>query len=323
MLKRLKTLSWGLFLSTLISLSACAKGDSDDILSGYKTTKVADHTWYIPGPRATPNVENKGFMNNPAFTITDKSVIVYDPGSSVLVGRALIKRIREKTKNPITHVFNSHVHGDHWLGNQAFVEENKDVKIYAHPLMIKHAKNGEAKIWIDMMMDRTKGITKDTFAVLPTEILKDQQEIKIDNITIKAHLANIKAHTVTDAMFEIVEDKVLITGDNAFRDRTTRMDDGSFIGNMKVLDDAMKLPVEVVIPGHGPAGDKKVLEEYKNFLAVIYNTTKAAMDDDLEVYEIKPKVVEKMAKYKDWTGFDAGIGKLVGVAALEVEENDF
>ena len=312
----------GFFYSMLLASCAVAK-DETDILTGYETTQVAAHTWYIPGPRETPNVKNKGFMNNPAFVITDKSVIVLDPGSSLMVGKALIKRIRKLTKNPITHVFNSHVHGDHWLANQAFVEENKDVKIYAHPNMIEEAKNGEAKVWIDMMMDRTKGITKDTVATIPTEVLKDQQEIKVDNITIKAHLANIKAHTDTDAMFEIVEDKVLITGDNAFNKRATRMDDGSFVGNMKVMDDALKLPVEVVIPGHGPSGGKELLSNFKHFLELIYNTTKTAMDDDLEVYEIKPKVVEKMAKYQDWTGYKAGIGKLVGVAALEVEASDF
>jgi len=172
----------------------------------FKFEKMNDNVYVMHGPVEEPNEANKGFMNNPAFVITDKSVIVLDPGSSLMVGKALIKRIRKLTKNPITHVFNSHVHGDHWLANQAFVKENKDVKIHAHPNMIEEAKNGEAKVWIDMMMDRTKGITKDTIATIPTEVLKDQQEIKVDNITIKAHLANIKAHTDTDAMFEIVEE---------------------------------------------------------------------------------------------------------------------
>lgn len=322
MLRQYRVALSGIFCSAILASCAVAK-DEADILTGYETTKIAEHTWYIPGPRATPNVENKGFMNNPAFVITDKSVIVLDPGSSLMVGKALIKRIRQHTKNPITHVFNSHVHGDHWLANQAFVEENKDVKIYAHPNMIEEATNGEAKVWIDMMMDRTKGLTKDTVATIPTEALKDQQEVKVDNITIKSHLANIKAHTVTDAMFEIVEDKVLITGDNAFRDRASRLDDGSFVGNIKVMDSALKLPIEVVVPGHGPSGGKEVLEDFKQFLTIIYDTTKTLMDDDLEVHEIKPKVIEAMPKYKNWTGYDAAIGKLVGVAALEIEENDF
>ncbi len=311
-----------ILISFLIILSASAKDQSTDILSGYETKKIAEHTWFIPGPLEGPNPKNRGFMNNPAFVITEKSVIVLDPGGTVETGRAVLKRIRQQTKNPITHVFNTHVHGDHWLGNQAFVEANKDVKIYAHPKMIELATDGEAQVWIDMMMDRTKGASKETIATIPTEALKDQQEIKIDNITIKAHL-NEKAHTLTDAMYEIVEDKVLITGDNAFNNRAPRLDDGSYIGNMAVLDKALKLPIEIVIPGHGPARGKEVLENFKEFLSLVYNTTKKQMENDLEAHEIKPKVIEVMGKFKDWTNYEGAIGKLVSVAALEIEENDF
>jgi glyoxylase-like metal-dependent hydrolase (beta-lactamase superfamily II) len=37
------------------------------------------------------------------------------------------------------NIFNTHVHGDHWLGNQAIVERYPAVKIYAHPNMIEHS----------------------------------------------------------------------------------------------------------------------------------------------------------------------------------------
>jgi glyoxylase-like metal-dependent hydrolase (beta-lactamase superfamily II) len=311
-----------ILLSFLFTLSAVAKDTTSDILSNYKTKKIAEHTWYIPGPLEGPNPKNKGFMNNPAFVITDKSVIVIDPGGTVEVGRSVLKRIQKLTKNPVTHVFNSHIHGDHWLGNQAFVEANKDVKIYAHPKMIEIAKDGEAQVWIDMMMRLTEGASKETVATFPTDALKDQQEIKIDNITIKVHLSK-KAHTLTDAMYEIIEDKVLITGDNAFNNRAPRLDDGSYIGNMEVMDKAMKLPVEVVVPGHGPVGGKEVLKNFKEFLSLIYNTTKEEMENDLEAHQIKPKVIALMGKYKDWTNYDGAIGKLVSIAALEVEESDF
>lgn len=311
-----------LFVGLLLTLSASAKEQATDILSGYDTQKIAEHTWFIPGPLEGPNPDNKGFMNNPAFVITDKSVIVIDPGGTVEVGRALLKRIQQQTKNPVTHVFNSHIHGDHWLGNQAFVEANKEVKIYAHPKMIELAKEGEAQVWVDMMMRLTKGASKETVVTLPTNALKDQQEIKIDNITIKAHL-NDKAHTLTDAMYEIVEDKVLITGDNAFNNRAPRLDDGSYVGNIAVMDKALALPIKVVIPGHGPVGGKEILENFKGFLSLVYNTTKEQMDNDLEAHEIKPKVIAVMGKYKDWTNYEGAIGKLVSVATIEIEENDF
>ena len=322
MLRKIQLTLLGFIGSSLLVLSASAKDETVDVLSNYKVEKVAEHTWYIPGPREIPNPENKGFMNNPAFVETDKSVIVLDPGSSIHVGRALLKRIRNQTDKPVTHVFNSHIHGDHWLGNQAFLEENEKVKIYAHPKMIELAKGGEAQAWIDNLLALTEGATKGTIATYPTIELKDQQEVKVDNITIKSHLSE-KSHTITDAMFEIVEDKVLITGDNAFRNRAPRLDDGSYVGNLEVMDKALALPVEKVIPGHGPAGGKEVLIDFKDFLSIIYNVTKEGIDDDLEAHEIKPKVIEAMSKYKDWTGYDAAIGKLVSVAALEIEESDF
>jgi glyoxylase-like metal-dependent hydrolase (beta-lactamase superfamily II) len=208
------------------------------------------------------------------------------------------------------------------LGNQAFVEVNKKVKIYAHPKMIALAKGGEAQVWIDMMLRLTEGASKETVATFPTDALKDQQEIKVDNITIKAHL-NKKAHTLTDAMFEVVEDKVLITGDNAFNNRAPRLDDGSYVGNIAVIDKALALPIKVVVPGHGPVGGKEILENFKTFLSLIYDTTKKEMENDLEAHEIKPKVIAVMGQFKEWTNYQGAIGKLVSVAALEIEESDF
>jgi glyoxylase-like metal-dependent hydrolase (beta-lactamase superfamily II) len=288
------------------------------IMDKFKPQKVAEHTWVILGPTSQPNPENQGFMNNPAFVITDKSVIVFDPGSSVQVGRALLKKISKQTDKPITHVFDSHIHGDHWLGNQSIVEKYPAVKIYAHPEMIKEAKAGEAENWINLMNTLTKGATEGTKAVFPSITLKDGQEIQVDNITIKSHFTDI-AHTKTDAMFEILQDKVLITGDNAFNNRMPRLDDGSFAGNIKAMDKGLAMDVAVVIPGHGPAGGKEILSNFRTFLSTIYNTSKTLLDDDLESFEMKPVIVKKLEKYKQWDNFEGAIGKLISVAVLEVE----
>jgi len=307
---------------TLLSLfltpfSLFAKENSG-VMDNYDVKKIAEHTWVVFGSLEGPNPENQGFMNNPAFTITDKSVVVFDPGSNVHIGRALLGKIRKQTDKPITHIFNSHIHGDHWLGNQAFFEENANVKIYAHPEMIEEAKAGEAQFWIDLMADLTKGASKGTEIVYPTDALEDGQEITIDNITVKSHL-NELAHTKTDAMFEIKGEKVLITGDNAFSNRAPRLDDGSFTGNIAVLDKALNLDIDVVLPGHGPAGGKEVLSNFRSFLYIIYDTAKVLIEEDKESFEMKPIIVGKMEKFKKWTNFEGAIGKLISVAVLEAE----
>jgi glyoxylase-like metal-dependent hydrolase (beta-lactamase superfamily II) len=115
------------------------------------------------------------------------------------------------------------------------------------------------------MESLTEGATTGTEASYPTIALENNQEVKIDNITIKAHL-NKLAHTKTDAMFQIIEDKVLITGDNAFNSRMPRLDDGSFVGNMMAMDVGLSLDIDVVVPGHGASGNKDVLRDFRKFL---------------------------------------------------------
>jgi glyoxylase-like metal-dependent hydrolase (beta-lactamase superfamily II) len=257
-------------------------------------------------------------MNNPAFVITEKSVIVIDPGSSLQVGEALLEKIKAVTNKPITHVFNSHIHGDHWLANHAIQEAYPDVKIYAHPQMIEEAKSGEAENWIVVMKNLTEGATEGTKAVIAANALENAQEIKVDNITIKSHLSEF-AHTKTDAMFEILEDRVLITGDNCFNQRMPRLDDGSYVGSMNVMDDGLKLDVSVIVPGHGPAGGKELLSNYRDFLNTIYANSKTMMDDGNEAFEMKPVIVDKLAHFQQWESFEDNIGKLISIAVLEAE----
>ena len=292
------------------------------LLNDYKPEKVADHTWVIHGPREMPNRENQGFMNNPAFIITEKSVVVIDPGATGQIGRAVLAHVKKATDKPVTHVFNTHVHGDHWLGNQAFKEAFPDVKIYAHPKMIEEATDGAAQQWVDLMLQLTENLSAGTEAVIPAIALEDGQVVKIDNISIKTHLSDV-AHTRTDAMFEIIEDKVLFTGDNVTHHRLPRMDDGSFRGNIATVETAKKLPVDTIVPGHGATGDKKLLDLYQNYLSTIYETAKVLAEEGLESFEMKPKIMAKLGEYKDWPGLEEELGKHISLAVLEAEQAEF
>ena len=244
--------------------------------------------------------------------------MVFDPGSSVQIGQALILRIKEVTDKPITHIFNSHIHGDHWLASDAIQQAYPNVTIYAHPEMLEEAKDGEGESWVALMSNLTAGATDGTKVVLPNRTLEDQQVVKIDNISIKSHLSEL-SHTKTDAMFQIIEDKILITGDNSFNQRMPRMDDGSFVGNIESMEKALGLDIEQVIPGHGPVGGKEVLSAYKELLYIVYEEVKVQLDDDLEAFEMKPIIIEKLDSHKNWTNFEDTIGRLISIAVLEAE----
>lgn len=56
-------------------------------------------------------------MNHPGFMIVPGVVI--DSGGSLHVGEWVLDKIARITGKPVAAVLNTHVHGDHWLGNRA------------------------------------------------------------------------------------------------------------------------------------------------------------------------------------------------------------
>jgi glyoxylase-like metal-dependent hydrolase (beta-lactamase superfamily II) len=325
-MKKLPKSAVVLATSLLLSLGLNAGADSkpvhQDLLDKHKPEKISEHVYVIQGPTGYPNKENQGFMNNPGFIVTDKEVAVIDPGSSAAIGRAVLAHIRKVTDKPITQVFTTHVHGDHWLGNQAFKEENPDVKFFAHPTMIEEATNGAAAEWISTMDTMTEKATAGTEAIIPTEVLVNAQEIKVGDLTLKAHIIEGKVHSATDVMYEVVGEKVLFTGDNINNKRIVRMDDGSFVGSIKAAEHALTLDVDKVVPGHGPTGSKNTLTYYRDYLSKVYSSVKE-MRNEMEAHEMKPKIAEKLADYKDWQGLDEELGKHISLSVLEAEQEDF
>lgn len=308
-----------------VALSAVAAEDKkmhQDLLDKYKPEQVSEHVYVIHGPTGYPDKNNQGFMNNPGFIVTEKEVAVIDPGSSAAIGRSVLAHIRKVTDKPITKVFTTHVHGDHWLGNQAFREDNAEVKFYAHPAMIEEATNGAADTWIGTMKTMTENATEGTEAIIPTEALENGQEIEVGDLKLKAHIIEGKAHSATDVMYELVGEKVLFTGDNINNKRIVRMDDGSFAGSIKAAEVALALDVDKVVPGHGPSGSKNVLSYYHDYLSKVYNSVKE-MRENMEAHEMKPKIEEKVADFKDWTGYEDELGKHISLSVLEAEQEDF
>jgi glyoxylase-like metal-dependent hydrolase (beta-lactamase superfamily II) len=290
-------------------------------IKAYPLKKIASNTYVIHGPLAQPNKTNKGFMNNPGFVVTQTGVVVVDPGSSVQVGRMVLKQIKTITQKPVTHVLNTHIHGDHWLGNHAFIEAFPKVVIMAHPDMIKRAKVG-AKQWISLMSMLTSGETDGTRAVIPDKAVQDKHTFRTGGVEFRIY-APEKAHSFTDIMIEVVEESVVFLGDNVLYQRLPRMDDGSFKGNMLACQIAMNLGAKVYVPGHGQSGDKNIIIPFMNYLKIIYREVGIHTEAGLSDYEMKPKMLSKLQDYFNWFGFKDELGKHISLAVLEYERDEY
>lgn len=302
------------FLLCIVIFSAQAATEVRD----YPLGKIASHTYVIHGPLGYPSVENQGFMNNPGFVITGDSVVVIDPGSSLQAGQLLLKKIRTVTNLPVSHVFNTHIHGDHWLGNQAIIAAFPKAVLFAHPETIKKINEGEGESWVALMDKSTNGFTRGTKAVAATVAAKDGDEFRIGGMTFRIY-APADAHSHTDIMIEAVEESVVFTGDNILNQTIARMVDGTFKGNIAACDIIATVKAKHYVPGHGPTGDVSIVTNYRNYLATLYEDVKIQYAQGKSDFEMKGSIVAKLKSYQAWNRFNDEVGKHINLAVLEIE----
>lgn len=314
-----------LYSLAILALSfgaAAVRADSPRAIhTDYPLTKLTDRVYVIYGPVAEPTKINQGYRNNIVIVTTDNGVVVLDPGTSKYVGEMALKKVRSITKDKVVAVFNSHVHGDHWLGNQAFAEDNPQVKIYAHPNMIKLAKEGEGDRWLKLFNEATDNAVVGTKPVAPNTPVKDRQEIRIGGVKFIVHYTG-PAHSDNDIMIEIPQEGVFYTGD-IVRNHMLGINEVNFKGYLKAIERILQTREKIYIPGHGKAGDRKIVLAYQNLIRTIRGTVAKLYEDGMTDYQIKPYVVNALGEYQDWYRFKEHIGRLVSLAYLEVQDEAF
>ncbi len=284
--------------------------------------KVAENIWVIHGPLEMPNVDNQGFMNNPGVVLTSEGAVIIDPGSSLQSGEMVLRMLKDVTDKPVVAVFNTHIHGDHWLGNQAIKAVWPDAPVYGHTEMLAMIKDGAGDTWVELMDKLTEGATKGTRVVGPDHALNHGDTIKVGNKTFRIHHYG-QAHTRTDLMIEVVEDGVIFLGDNVTTNRIPRMVDGNFTGNINSVDRILEINAATWVPGHGKTGDVAIVKVFRGYLTAVYASAKQAFDADMDSSDVKPIALKATVAYKDWALYDEEIGPQGAQAYMEVEAAEF
>jgi glyoxylase-like metal-dependent hydrolase (beta-lactamase superfamily II) len=230
----------------------------------------------------------------------------------------VLARIAAATDRPAIAVFNTHVHGDHWLGNQAVRARYPDVPIYAHERTGPRILAGAGTEWVELMLRLTERATAGTEIVAPDHPVNDGDLLSIGGLTYRV-LHMDRAHTDNDIMLHIEERDVVFLGDNAGHGRLLRHDGGSFRGNIEALDRALATGASVFVPGHGITGGVEVAQTYRDYLNTVYTTAEAGVEEGLSDFELRPRLLPKLESWATWSGFDTTLGGHISGAYLEAE----
>src|SRR6266478_2027988 len=241
------------------------------------------------------------------------SVIIEGTHEVMLVDAQLTKTSAErvlqeikKTKKPLSIIYITHEHADHFLGLEVFREAYPRVRIIANSAVVDRIN----KVYQEEI-DKWKKIlgTGATSHVVAIEKL-DASFIKFENSKIEV-LKNIQGDTDENTMLWISGQRILIAGDVVFNNMhvyTAETDSKAREKWLNSLNQIRELKPSVVIPGHSKVGaplDASAAVDFtENYLLVFEEELKTAKDPDGLINAMKerfpsadlPLAIERGAK---------------------------
>jgi glyoxylase-like metal-dependent hydrolase (beta-lactamase superfamily II) len=187
------------------------------------------------------------------------SIIIEGSHEVMLVDAQLTKTNAEKvlqeiqaTKKPLSIIYITHEHADHFLGLEVFKEAYPTAKILAGSNVVDRIN----KVYQDKI-DKWKGILGSGATSRTVAISKyDDSFIRFENSTIEI-LKNVQGDTDENTMLWLPGQKTLIAGDVLFNDMhvyTAETDVRARKRWLTALQTIRELKPAVVIPGHSKVG---------------------------------------------------------------------
>ncbi|WP_026143104.1 MULTISPECIES: MBL fold metallo-hydrolase [unclassified Thioalkalivibrio] len=278
---------------------------------------VAPSVYAVMTPaRDFPSRENLGWNANMAFVVTGDGVLVFDTGSSETMGVALREAIAGVTDEPVRWIVNSHSHGDHWLGNAAFADEEPEIMAGSASIARMEA---EGEGWVENFREMTEGATGDTTLRLPDTAVDERITRDLGGTEVVI-IPSGGAHSPGDLSVWLPQARVLLAGDVVYSDRAPSVWDGDVARWIELLDELIALEPAVVVPGHGRLEDARTLDRLQRYLVTLWAAIEEGVEQGLADFETVPLVRERMGELvDDYPGFDDKIDRSVATTYPDVE----
>jgi cyclase len=214
----------------------------------------------------TTDLGNKTYMlegsgGNITVAVGSDAILVVDTEFAPLHDK-IKAAIAKISPLPVRTIVNTHYHGDHTGGNEAFAKEG--AAIVAHDNVKKRLNEGATNAL-------TGAKTAPAPANAPTMAYADKPNVALKGRTVQvSHAAN--AHTDGDTYVFFPDANVLSTGDIVtVGNRYPNIDvgvNGNIKGIVGAVDAYLKLANDQtkIVPGHGPVLTKAQLTEYRTML---------------------------------------------------------
>jgi len=230
------------------------------------------------------------FWTNSVIIEGKHEVMLVDAQLTKTNAERVLQEIKE-TKKPLSIIYITHEHADHFLGLQVFREAYPTVRIIANSAVVDRIN----KVYREKI-DKWKTILGSGAISQVVAIEKfDGDLIRFESSKIEV-LKNIRGDTDENTMLWIPGQRILITGDVLFNNMhvyTAETDSKAREKWLNLLQKIRELKPSVVIPGHSKVGaplDASTAVGFtENYLLVFEEELKKAKDPDSLINTMKER----------------------------------
>jgi glyoxylase-like metal-dependent hydrolase (beta-lactamase superfamily II) len=274
-----------------------------------------------------PDVFRQPVEGNLAFIINAEDVVVVDAGGTTASAESAIKLLRSVTDKPVRYLINTHWHGDHNLGNGAFLKAYPGVEIVAHPNTIagmtaanididnlpgqltetlvalrKGIETGQDQEgkplpadrlarWKKMVPDLETSLaeTKRTRIVLPTMSVADSLVLRRGEREIQIRYLGC-GNTEGDLVVWLPKERIVMSGDLVVNPQPYGF--GSYPSEwIKTLDAVAALDYRYLVPGHGEVQtDTSYIRSLQALIAKVRDQAVAAVRGGATLAQVRERL---------------------------------
>ncbi len=219
-------------------------------------------------------VSTKPPVDNSGFVVGEDGVLVIDAHINGDMAGKIIRAVRNVTDKPILYLVNTNYHGDHTFGNYAFPTDTRIVAHRATADAMRHFEAEKQFLLITVNGDTT--VYADAKLRLPDLTFDSDLQIDLGGRVVEVHHFG-PGNTIGDAVVYVPDARVAWTGNLVLGQGIIPfLLEGNSEGYANTIEQfASRLPVETIVPGHGPLTEGSSLHLYAEYLRALTEQVRA------------------------------------------------
>jgi glyoxylase-like metal-dependent hydrolase (beta-lactamase superfamily II) len=278
--------------------------------------RVAEGAYAFVGTGGTPIAGTSGAVGNAGFLVGPDGVIVVDTGISRRHGVQMIEAIRHVTERPIALVIVTHAVQEFVFGAAAFEEIGAPIGAHQATVDLMKARCQHCLETLQPLLGEELSGTR---LVLPSIAWSGPARVSAGGIELELLHYGWAATPGDIAVFDR-RSGTLFAGGLLALNHIPEIRDCDFPGWLKAIDALRELPIEHIVPGHGPVTGRQAIAATGDYLTALDRQVRT-------LYEHTSSLIEALQQsdlpaYADWMAYEAHHRKNVlhRYLQLEIEE---